>query len=104
MKTAPLALIVLLATSLLGQNRGTPARTPKDAAAIDLTGYWVSIVTEDWRFRMLTPPKGDYPDITPLNDAGKNSLIQLNQLTNEGFQVKDLFRTDKISAIQESDQ
>jgi len=38
---------------------------------IDLTGYWVSIVSEDWRFRMLTPSKGDYPDIQPLNDAGK---------------------------------
>jgi hypothetical protein len=71
MKTAPLALIVLIATSLLGQIRGTPPRTPKDAAPMDMTGYWVSIVTEDWRFRMLTPPKGDYPDITPLNDAGK---------------------------------
>src|SRR5690242_6555675 len=64
-------LILLLSRSLFGQNRGTPPRTPKDAAPIDMTGYWVSIVTEDWRFRKLTPPKGDYPDITPLNDAGK---------------------------------
>jgi hypothetical protein len=36
-----------------------------------MTGYWVAIVSEDWRFRMVTPPKGDYPDITPLNDAGR---------------------------------
>jgi hypothetical protein len=63
--------LTLIAASVLGQNRGTPPRSPKDAAPIDMTGYWVSIVTEDWRFRMLTPPKGDYPDITPLNDAGK---------------------------------
>jgi hypothetical protein len=56
---------------LFAQGRGTSARTPKDGAPIDLTGYWVSIVTEDWRFRMVTPPKGDYPDITPLNAAGK---------------------------------
>ena len=47
-----------------------PARTSKEAALIDLTGYWVSIVSEDWRFRMLTAPKGDYPDV-PLNPDGK---------------------------------
>jgi hypothetical protein len=40
--------------------------TPKAAAPIDLTGYWVSIITEDWRYRMLTAPKGDYYSI-PLN-------------------------------------
>jgi hypothetical protein len=27
---------------------------------VDLTGYWVSLITEDWRFRMATPPKGDF--------------------------------------------
>jgi len=37
---------------------------------IDLTGYWVSIVSEDWRFRMITPPRGDYPNF-PMNDAAK---------------------------------
>ena len=35
-------------------------------APIDLTGYWVAVVTEDWRWRMLTPPKGDYASV-PLN-------------------------------------
>jgi hypothetical protein len=47
-----------------------PAKTPKEAALIDLTGYWVSIVSEDWRFRMVTAPKGDYPNV-PLNPQGK---------------------------------
>jgi hypothetical protein len=37
---------------------------------IDLTGYWVSIVTEDWRWRMVTPPKGDLASV-PLNEAGR---------------------------------
>ena len=45
-------------------------RTPKAAAPIDLTGYWVSLVTEDWRIRMLTAPRGDYYSI-PLNAEGK---------------------------------
>jgi len=43
---------------------------PKAIAPIDLTGYWVAVVTEDWRFRMLTPPKGDYGGV-PLNSEGK---------------------------------
>src|SRR4030095_16653626 len=36
---------------------------------IDLTGYWVSVVTEDWRWRMVTPPKGDVASV-PLNAEG----------------------------------
>ena len=53
-----------------GDAAAAPALSPKDAAATDLTGYWVSIVTEDWRFRMVTPKKGDYASV-PLNDAGR---------------------------------
>src|SRR3954449_13449704 len=50
-----------------GRQGGAPA--PRAAAPIDLTGTWVSLVTEDWRWRMMTPPKGDYSSI-PLNPAG----------------------------------
>jgi hypothetical protein len=39
-------------------------------APVDLVGYWVSVVTEDWRFRMVTPPKGDYASV-PLNAEGR---------------------------------
>jgi hypothetical protein len=39
-------------------------------APIDLTGYWVSVVTEDWRYRMMTPRKGDYASV-PLNGAAR---------------------------------
>ncbi|HSR08470.1 MAG TPA: hypothetical protein VLM42_15055 [Bryobacteraceae bacterium] len=46
------------------------AQTAKAAALFDPTGYWVSIVTEDWRWRMTTPPKGDYQGV-PLNAAAK---------------------------------
>jgi hypothetical protein len=45
---------------------GQPPRSPKDAAPVDLTGYWVSVVTEDWRWRMVTPAKGDFAGV-PLN-------------------------------------
>src|SRR5277367_350294 len=52
-----------------GRGRG-PAITPKQAAPIDMTGYWVSVVTEDWKFRMVTPPKGNYSGV-PLNVEGR---------------------------------
>ena len=48
-----------------GGGRGGPPATPRSAAAFDITGYWVSIVTEDWRWRMF-PTKGDYGGV-PLN-------------------------------------
>jgi hypothetical protein len=47
-----------------------PPPTPRAQAPIDLVGTWVSVVTEDWRWRMMTPPKGDYPSI-PLNAEAK---------------------------------
>src|SRR4029453_6217126 len=52
-----------------GANAGQPARTPRASAPVDLTGYWVSAITEDWRYRMVTPPKGDFPGV-PLNAEG----------------------------------
>jgi hypothetical protein len=48
-----------------GRGRG-PAQSPKAAAPIDMTGWWVSVVTEDWRYRMVTPPKGAYGGV-PMN-------------------------------------
>lgn len=46
-----------------------PPPTAQAAAPLDLTGYWVSIVTEDWRYRMVIPAKGDHPSV-PLNAEG----------------------------------
>ena len=51
-----------------GRGRGGPPPVPKAAAPIDLTGYWVSIVTEDWRYRMVTPAPGDYQGV-PMTPA-----------------------------------
>ena len=50
--------------------RGQNALTPRAAAPFDLTGYWVAVVTQDWRFRAVTPPKGDYAGL-PLNAAAR---------------------------------
>jgi len=54
-----------------GGRQDGPPPTPRAAALADLTGYWVSLITEDWRYRQFTPPKGDYTSV-PLNPAGRN--------------------------------
>jgi hypothetical protein len=53
-----------------GGRGGGPAASPRAAAAIDLTGYWVSVITEDWKYRMVTPRKGVF-DAIPLNPEGR---------------------------------
>ncbi|MBI4263291.1 MAG: hypothetical protein HY657_02850 [Acidobacteria bacterium] len=45
-------------------------QTAQQAALVDLTGNWVSVVNQDWRFRMMTPPKGDYAQV-PLTAAAR---------------------------------
>jgi hypothetical protein len=54
-----------------------PPPAAQKAAPFDLTGYWVAVITEDWRWRMLTPPKGDYASV-PLNAAGRKIADQFN--------------------------
>jgi hypothetical protein len=53
-----------------GAAKAKPPVTAKAAAPVDFTGYWVSVVTEDWRWRMVTPIKGDFAGI-PLNPEGR---------------------------------
>jgi hypothetical protein len=70
--TAAFALLTL-ALGASAQPPGAPPQPPrsaKAAALADLTGTWVAQITEDWRWRMLTPPKGDYASV-PLNPAGR---------------------------------
>jgi hypothetical protein len=67
-RVVALILLCPAIVSALGRQGGAPP-TARAAAPIDLTGTWVSVVTEDWRWRMRTPPKGDYASV-PLNDAG----------------------------------
>lgn len=55
-----------------GQRGAAPPPDARTAAPIDLTGYWVSVVSEDWRHRMATPRKGDYESV-PLNGEGRRA-------------------------------
>jgi hypothetical protein len=69
--------IVMVTSNVYAQGRGGEGGTPpapptaKAAAPFDMTGYWVSIVSEDWRWRMF-PNKGDYAGV-PLNPEGRRA-------------------------------
>ena len=65
------AVLFILALAAQVPPPPAPPQAPKAAAPIDLTGYWVSIVSEDWRYRMVTPPKGDYQAVPMTADAVK---------------------------------
>ena len=67
------AMVAAPAAALAQGGRGGGAAAPqtaKAAAPLDLTGYWVSVVTEDWRYRMVTPARGDYQGV-PLTPAAR---------------------------------
>src|SRR4029450_8712639 len=72
--SAALAVVLLgvgyVPTAAQGR-QGTPAPSAKASAVTDMTGYWVSVVTEDWRFRMVTPPKGDFAAVPMTEEARK---------------------------------
>ena len=64
-------MIVAVTSNVYAQERGAPPAPPtaKAAAPFDMTGYWVSIVSEDWRSRMF-PNKRDFAGV-PLNPEGR---------------------------------
>ncbi len=65
------------------QGRGA-AQNARASAPVDLTGYWVSVVSEDWRLRMATPRKGDFES--------------LPNFTADGRRVADSWDLDKDNA------
>src|ERR1700729_4621223 len=72
---AAAALWMIAPVGAQAQFGAPPPQAPRPAKSIapeDLTGYWVSIVTEDWRWRMVTPAKGDFTSI-PLNQDGRKA-------------------------------
>jgi hypothetical protein len=73
-KLLPLAaLVVTLPLAAQRPRAGGAAGggTPKASAPVDLTGYWVSVVNEDWRYRMVTPAPGDYQGVPMTATARK---------------------------------
>jgi hypothetical protein len=69
-----IALLTLSPVCLHAQGRGqvpgSTAVSGRAATPYDITGYWVALITDDWRYRMLTPPKGNV-DYLPVNAEGR---------------------------------
>src|SRR5213594_971184 len=70
--TSAAVLCVLTGEPMRAQGRQVapqgPPPTPQATSQIDLTGSWVSVITQDWRYRMVTPTKGDFAGL-PLTSA-----------------------------------
>lgn len=78
--------LLAMAPLAFGQNRPAappagPPPTPKAAAVVDLTGNWVSLINDEWRWRMITPAKGDV-SFVPVN-------AEARRLTNAWDPAKD---------------
>jgi hypothetical protein len=68
-----IACALSVGTARAQGRQGAPAAPPlrpRAASPIDLVGYWVSVITEDWRYRMVTPTKGDFQSV-PLTPAAR---------------------------------
>lgn len=61
---------------------GTPPASPRAQVPFDPSGYWVSLITRDWRFRMVVPGRGEYQGI-PLSLAGKTFAESWNATADE---------------------
>ena len=65
-----LVLVSLVPMPATAQGRGGGApQSARASAPVDLTGYWVAVVNEDWRYRMVMPPKGDYRGVPITKEA-----------------------------------
>jgi hypothetical protein len=72
MRTLLVGIVLASSIAVADAQRGGPPvpQTPRLAASIDVTGYWVPLITEDWRYRVVTPPAGDYTSI-PMSPAAR---------------------------------
>lgn len=80
------ALVASFASALVvAQPPGfaAPPRSAREAAQVDLTGYWVALVTEDWLWRMITAPSGDATSV-PLNQQGQRVAAQWSPNRDQG--------------------
>ena len=72
-----------------------PARA---SAPIDLTGYWVAVVNEDWRYRMVTPAKGDYGGVRSRRKRCRSSTTGIRPQTRRREECKSWCRRGHAAA------
>ena len=78
-------VVALLAMHGEGRGQGRANQPPpsaRAAAPFDPTGYWSSLITQNWRLRMVPPAKGDYIGI-PISAAGKKAADAWDQAKDE---------------------
>jgi hypothetical protein len=84
----PICLLCLTVPAIAAAQRPpqqAPQQAPqsaREAAPVDLTGYWVSVISEDWRWRMVTPLRGDFASV-PLNGEGRRVGLEWNPAADD---------------------
>ena len=79
------AVLAALSPMPLVAQRGAPpppAPVGRAGAPFDITGYWVALVTDDWRYRMLTPPKGN-ADFLPVTAEARRVMGEWDPARDE---------------------
>ena len=84
-----LAVIAMFVFALTPRSGAQTATSPQAAAPIDLTGYWVSLVTDNWTYRVVTPPKGDYLYL-PLNEPTEELALSIHSKQDPTLLVQPL--------------
>ncbi len=79
--------LLLIGTLMLANNATVraaelPSRTAQTQAPFELAGYWVSLVTQDWRYRMVVPGNGEFGGI-PLNHSAEKFSDNFNAETDD---------------------
>ncbi|HEY5623617.1 MAG TPA: hypothetical protein VIV14_07630 [Gammaproteobacteria bacterium] len=70
-----------------GMGAAPEMRSGREAAAQDLTGNWVAVVTEYWHLRMLMPPKGAY-NMLPLTAEARRMADAWNPGNDAGNECR----------------
>ena len=85
-----------------GQGRGNqPPPSVRASAPFDPTGYWSSLITQNWRLRMVPPAKGDYIGI-PISAAGKKAADAWDQAKDEAAGIIDAANKRANQIVEEA--
>src|SRR5580704_16038018 len=74
-------MLAAFSAALYAQRPAEAPRTAQAAAPIDLTGYWVSMIVDEWRFR-VTPQKGDIVYL-PINATARRIALAWDPAKDE---------------------